>query len=397
MLGSFVEKRVGAIDVVKVDDGLTQRLLSGSDLVSGTGAVAVAWPTAHAIWVARTSPRQRGAILEVPVDDRGGSAGAVREVHETLDGEIENMKAARGGESALVVVARDEHDVYTGTLANDATRLTEPLRLLTADDANDWAAAVLDDGRTLFASDRAGTFGAYAQRSRESLPERLKGDVRSLERQHDGDVLGWSGDDSECRVVRLAGTEWETLFVASPGDDSLECWASIRCARRDLCVTFRQLPDEGVWSRFDLTTGRRGAKVCQTPGRIRSWDLSPSGASLVFTTYQFGFDAPLSFASLSTGEIRQVYTTPRFLLQDVTFLPQGQALLLTGMGDGEWHYVLYESDLGGHGRRLAGTADRWFGSVAVSGNGRRIAVTEKAMPMSLWMVDVEGKPGGRDE
>jgi WD40 repeat protein len=321
-----------------------------------------------------------------------------REIHSWDDVAVVSL-AAHGG-TLLVQHVGSSAAVDVGELDASGTRLTSPLRPITADAREAFLLDVHGEDEIAFLSHRSGVPKVRVKRANEP-DDRL---VSSADRGSDrggaylanGDLLvlrsGEGSDEGVCTLARTSHGDlndqrelrrWDA--TPNPSGGSPRCHSTVRCAAKSAaCALIEGHQYKAVVRSMDAETGALSDDSVSAE-LSEDFALSPDGA----TVASIGASDVVELKNRSTGATRTIHVTPAAALQSLAFSPDGRRLILTGMSAAAGNFVLLSSDLEGHGSVLFASDSSWMTTPRLSASGRRVFVTVRPYDSNAFVLTPE--------
>jgi WD40 repeat protein len=330
-----------------------------------------------------TSQNGYSSLLELQVDPDGHLISKPRELWQTAAYSLGGVSTHDGRFGLIIAQAHAE--VQIAELAPGAMRLSTPPRVLLPQKAASYAPAWLTDGRVAFLSNRDIEQAVYAMRPGDAEPTLLASRPTHdslLEPLRTGELIASlsAGDAGASRLVvaSLAGATRELVPAASSSD-------CVRCGGGDprRCVLGSLRNDHVVLSRIDASTGSTEPPFF-TAKMWSRFAVSPDGKQVAVVD-----NSPsVTLVDLATGSSRSMTTTPGgTMLQSVEFSPDGQTLLISGIGFGAIAFGIVGVDLNGRGSLLQTSQDAWLTTPRVSPDGRHLAFESISHDSDVWLLE----------
>ncbi len=332
-----------------------------------------------------TTPDRNGycSLLEFRVGPEGHLIPEPHELWRTAAFSLGGLSTQ--DDRISLIIAQHHTEVQVAELAAGAMRLSAPPRTLLPQKAASFAPAWLTDGRVAFLSNRDNQLSVYAMRPGAAEPTILAARATPesfLEALRTGELIAsLPADDagaSRLVVASPAGATRELVAAASSSD-------CVRCGGGDprRCVLGSLRDGHVMLSRVDTSTGRAEPPFFTAKAWSR-FAVSPDGKQVAVVD-----NSPsVTLVDLATGSSRSMTTTPGgTMLQSVEFSPDGQTLLISGVGFGAIIYGIVAVDLNGRGSLLQTPHDAWLSTPRVSPDGRHLAFESMSFDADVWLLE----------
>lgn len=354
--------------------------LQTSAQLTQVGSTLVAWPEPSRLIYA-LQPFSGGgsaSLMELPVDQVGGAAGAPLLVRRWRHAALESAAWAENARRLVLVRFDSNYDVYSARV--DGEHLAVERR--TTDPTDQLAVNFTQRGDLLVASDRSGDYDVYSLDSGGAMSPVIQGpghQTWAMERS--GELLHWDTQPQGIRLIAGHAPVLRFPVGAEPGpfDPLPPSGVSVRCAAA-ICI-LRQLDGaQETFSVLDVARGGIGPPFRRRKGDLlRPWGLSPDGSELVV--------ADGSAIELTRVDDGTTLTVPwhRGKVQGAAWSADPSRLLLTG--EDETGFVLWSASRSGEATELHRSRDTWLLFPLASPDGRFIAFTGLAMQTRLVALD----------
>jgi len=391
---AFISQSPPSLNLAAVDGSTVARLWSDASPYT-LGEAGIAWPQAGRL-LFTSCPTEPGACLvrEIAVDDDGHALEPPRELWQTRASALSGLSFVDGRMSVVVTEARDV--IRVADLAENGRRLVGVPRRFSRGEANDCGAAWLADGRLMFFSDRDHGSALYAQALDGTDATVLFAATSDAARGafseplRTGEVIyaapGAASDAGGARIVVAmpGGAEREIGRMATRDDNEVVLCGGGEATR---CVMGTRQGHGMALAHLDIVSGKADPPFFHRAHFAR-FAVSPDGGQVAVLD-----NAPaVTLVDVATGRSRTMTTSPRGgMLQDATFTPDGQTLIIAGMEFETAAYGLIAVGLDGHGTMLHATSNQWMSGPRVSPDGRRLAFSTKVFDSDVWLLEPQAR------
>ena len=341
-----------------------------------------------------------GSIWELWADVRTGLARSKpRRLSDSADFEIPGLGATADGKRLMLLKERTGLvSVYVGELQDNGPSIVKLARLTLSDSFNHAYAWTPDSKAVLFDSNRNGTWDIFKQaldqRTALKIVESSGARFRPAMSPDGASVLyltfNPAGYYAPSRIMRVALTGGPPQSLGE-----IQNVGEIRCARTaNLCVVGDYGPQQRVFCALDPVKGkgRELLKISKSffPGGDQSWDLSPSGSSLVFLTNERekgGFQ--IQIRPLDAGPARELKVDGWTNAENIRWAADGKGWYVTTSSGLGWlrprDSTLLKVDLSGKAQQLM-QGFAWADAIP-SPDGRHLALMGWVPAGNVWMLE----------
>jgi Tol biopolymer transport system component len=347
--------------------------------------------------IAEQLNRVQSSLWEIPTDKETGQAiGKPARILTWPGFSIRGLSASQDGKHLAFLKEASQAEIYVGELVENGRRMNVPERL-TFDDRYDAPAAWTPDSKAvIFNSDRNGNFDIFKQTLGQRWAEPIiAGPEGELDPtlSPDGAWILYFALPTRFRINSPDPVSLKRSPVSGgPAQEVLHerGFVRVNCARRvsSRCVVDQRTENQLRFYSFDPLQGKGQeiANIEMDPSiRDYSWNLSPDGSQIVFTTAaEQGRIRILSLAKGTSNEVQII--APGWSDLMAGWSADGKGWIVTGhSGESE---ALLHIDGQGHASLLWQQPISRGGLWAIpSPNGRYLAFPASTSTSNAWMID----------
>lgn len=397
VLHGWLDSGAASLEVMGLEDGARQVVLTSPALLLESGATALVWRQDALLYALGSREARDGRVSLYAQPMEGLTArGPARVLFDWSGSVPQSLSADRHGTLAYVRLDA-QMDVEVADLADDGHRL-ESARRLTMSDRNERPSGWSRDGqRVLFVSDGDDHLRPFAQALDSTQAVALTDDAAEeswpVETADGAWLLFWrlsSAGRVELMRRRAPGSPeealWSTMLPPQPesGLPPPHLHARLRCPRHAHACLLAERHQGGVTFRWlDPATGALTPALETGPElALPGWDVSPEGRWLWLP----GTPGGARLVELATQQTREVAAPPGCTFQAGAFAATGPGLFATALCADQQPYRLVFVDEAGVATTLRESTFAWLANPEPSPDGRHLAFGAKAHDSDVWLL-----------